>query len=139
MKSRFRMLLAAITFFVGLALLFAALALPLRLAAQDKQIPSLPTPCGWAGPGHCMVDPDGRLNGYCLTNTPYGCSFGQSSCFCPVGAMAINPGTTTCCLGGNCGHPRVDFGRFCRPTTPTPAPTPTPTVRPTATPTPTNT
>jgi probable HAF family extracellular repeat protein len=37
MKSKFRMLLAAITFFAGLALLFAALALPLRLAAQDKQ------------------------------------------------------------------------------------------------------
>ena len=37
MKSRFRMLLSAITFFAGLALLFAALALPLRLAAQDKQ------------------------------------------------------------------------------------------------------
>jgi probable HAF family extracellular repeat protein len=31
------MLLAAITFFAGLALLFAALALPLRLAAQDKE------------------------------------------------------------------------------------------------------
>jgi probable HAF family extracellular repeat protein len=31
------MLLAAITFFAGLALLFAALALPVRLAAQDKQ------------------------------------------------------------------------------------------------------
>jgi probable HAF family extracellular repeat protein len=37
MKSRFRILLAAITFFAGLALLFAGLALPLRLAAQDKQ------------------------------------------------------------------------------------------------------
>jgi probable HAF family extracellular repeat protein len=37
MKSKFRMLLAAITFFAALALLFAALALPLRLAAQDKQ------------------------------------------------------------------------------------------------------
>src|ERR1700730_9159492 len=37
MKSKFRMLLAAITFFAGLALFFAALALPLRLAAQDKQ------------------------------------------------------------------------------------------------------
>jgi probable HAF family extracellular repeat protein len=37
MKSKFRMLLAAITFITGLALLFAALALPLRLAAQDKQ------------------------------------------------------------------------------------------------------
>jgi probable HAF family extracellular repeat protein len=37
MKSKFRMLLSAITFFAGLALLFAALALPLRLAAQDKQ------------------------------------------------------------------------------------------------------
>src|SRR4029077_15659189 len=37
MKSKFRMLLAAITFFAGLALLFAALVLPLRLAAQDKQ------------------------------------------------------------------------------------------------------
>jgi probable HAF family extracellular repeat protein len=37
MKSKFRMLLAAITFFAGLALLFAALALPLRLAAQEKQ------------------------------------------------------------------------------------------------------
>jgi probable HAF family extracellular repeat protein len=40
MKSKFRMLLAAITFFGGLALLFAALALPLRLAAQDKQDPN---------------------------------------------------------------------------------------------------
>jgi probable HAF family extracellular repeat protein len=37
MKSKFRMLLSAITFIAGLALLFAALALPLRLAAQDKQ------------------------------------------------------------------------------------------------------
>src|SRR5258708_1255435 len=37
MKSKFRMLLSAITFFAGLALLFAALALPLRLAAQAKQ------------------------------------------------------------------------------------------------------
>ena len=37
MKSKFRMLLAAITFFAGLALLFAALAIPLRLAAQGKQ------------------------------------------------------------------------------------------------------
>jgi probable HAF family extracellular repeat protein len=37
MKSKFRMLLAAITFIAGLALLFTALALPLRLAAQDKQ------------------------------------------------------------------------------------------------------
>jgi probable HAF family extracellular repeat protein len=37
MKSKFRMLLAAITFSAALALLFAALALPLRLAAQDKQ------------------------------------------------------------------------------------------------------
>jgi hypothetical protein len=33
LKSRFRMLLSAITFFAGLALLFAALTLPLRLAA----------------------------------------------------------------------------------------------------------
>jgi probable HAF family extracellular repeat protein len=40
MKSKFRMLLAAITFFAGLALLFAALALPLRLAAQDNQNPN---------------------------------------------------------------------------------------------------
>jgi len=40
MKTKFRMLLAAITFFAGLALLFAALALPLRLAAQDKQDPN---------------------------------------------------------------------------------------------------
>ena len=37
MKTKFRMLLSAITLFAGLALLFAALALPLRLAAQDKQ------------------------------------------------------------------------------------------------------
>src|SRR5260370_22141059 len=37
MRSRFRMLLSAITFFAVLALLFAALALTLRLAAQDKQ------------------------------------------------------------------------------------------------------
>jgi probable HAF family extracellular repeat protein len=37
MKSKFRILLAAITFFAGLALLFVALALPLRLAAQERQ------------------------------------------------------------------------------------------------------
>src|SRR5260370_4651939 len=37
MKSKFQMLLSAITFFAGLALLFAALALPLRLAAQHNQ------------------------------------------------------------------------------------------------------
>ena len=37
MKSKFRMLLSATTFIAGLALLFAAMALPLRLAAQDKQ------------------------------------------------------------------------------------------------------
>ena len=103
MKSRFRMLLAAITFFAGLALLFAALALPLRLAAQDKQIPSLTTPENCWGGGRCIVDPDGRLNGHCLTNTPYGCFTGQSSC-CPVGAMATNPGTTVCCSVGLWGH-----------------------------------
>ena len=39
MKSKFRILLATITFIAGLALLFAALALPGRLAAQDKQEP----------------------------------------------------------------------------------------------------
>jgi hypothetical protein len=37
MKTKFRILLSSITFVAGLALLFAALALPLRLAAQDKQ------------------------------------------------------------------------------------------------------
>src|SRR6266849_6638941 len=37
MKTKFRMLLAAITFSAALALLFAALALPGRLAAQHNQ------------------------------------------------------------------------------------------------------
>jgi probable HAF family extracellular repeat protein len=37
MKTKFRMLLSAITFIAGLALLLASLALPGRLAAQDKQ------------------------------------------------------------------------------------------------------
>src|SRR5260370_42559003 len=37
MKCRFLMLLGAIEFFAGLAWLVAALELPLRLAAQDKQ------------------------------------------------------------------------------------------------------
>ena len=37
MKTKFRILLSVITFVAGLALLFAALAIPLRLAAQDKQ------------------------------------------------------------------------------------------------------
>ncbi|HXA09334.1 MAG TPA: hypothetical protein VNW28_05090, partial [Chthoniobacterales bacterium] len=36
MKSRFRILLAATIFFAGLALLFAALALPGQVSAQDK-------------------------------------------------------------------------------------------------------
>jgi hypothetical protein len=133
MKSRFRMLLAAITFFSGLALLFAALAIPLRLAAQDKQIPSLMPTC-W-GAGYC-VNSGGHLNGYCIINTPYGCGTTQSLC-CPVGAVPINPGTIVCCIHGNCGHAYVDLGRRCVHFTATP--TPTPTVGPTATPTPTNT
>ena len=37
MKTKFRMLLSATTFIAGLALLFAALALPGRLAAKDDQ------------------------------------------------------------------------------------------------------
>ena len=37
MKTKFRLLLSAITFIAGAALLFAALALPGRLFAQDKQ------------------------------------------------------------------------------------------------------
>jgi hypothetical protein len=37
MKTKFRILLSAITFTAGVALLFAALASPERLAAQDKQ------------------------------------------------------------------------------------------------------
>src|SRR6266849_7807421 len=40
MKSKFQMLLSAITFSAGLALLFAGLALPLRLAAQHNQDPN---------------------------------------------------------------------------------------------------
>jgi probable HAF family extracellular repeat protein len=40
MKTKFRILLSSITFIGGVALLFAALALPLRLAAQDKQDPN---------------------------------------------------------------------------------------------------
>ena len=135
MKSKFRMLLAAITFIAGLALLFAALAIPLRLAAQDKQQPSLTTPNCW-GPGYCQ-NSGGRLNGYCIINTPYGCGTTQSSC-CPAGAVVINPGTIVCCIHGNCGHAYVDFGRRCLHTA-MPTPTPTPGVTPTATPTPTNT
>src|SRR5713101_7381718 len=37
MKTKFRILLSSITFIAGVALLFAALASPLRLAAQAKQ------------------------------------------------------------------------------------------------------
>lgn len=42
MKTKFRILLSSITFIAGVALLFAAPALPLRLAAQEKQNARLP-------------------------------------------------------------------------------------------------
>src|SRR6267378_3881964 len=59
MKSRFRMLLTAITFIAGLALLFAALALPLRLAAQHN-------PDITVYRGYCQYDYiTGRLTGLC--------------------------------------------------------------------------
>src|SRR4029077_3703457 len=72
MKSRFRMLLAAITFFAGLALLFAALALPLRLAAQDKQDPDLLCPPFGVCRGNCQVNDTGQLNGLCLASIFHG-------------------------------------------------------------------
>jgi probable HAF family extracellular repeat protein len=42
MKTKFRILLSAITFTAGVALILAALGLPLRLAAQEKQNARLP-------------------------------------------------------------------------------------------------
>ena len=69
MKSRFRMLLAAITFFAGLALLFAALALPLRLTAQDKQ------------------DPNRRHHHYRLVDLG---TFGGPNSSVPTGSFGIN-------------------------------------------------
>jgi N-acetylneuraminic acid mutarotase len=56
------MLLAAITFFAGLALLFAALALPLRLAAQHNPDPTVYS-------GYCQYDDTvHRLNGLCVSH-----------------------------------------------------------------------
>jgi probable HAF family extracellular repeat protein len=79
------------------------------VALQTNQTGELP---GW---GNCLVNGSGKLTGYCLTNTPYGCSTTRSS-FCPVGAEAVRKGTTVCCIHGNCGPPiTIDVGRFgCR-------------------------
>jgi hypothetical protein len=65
MKSKFRMLLSAITFFAALALLFAALGLPLRLAAQDNQDHNCFPVCY----GYCQYDDTvGRLDGLCVSH-----------------------------------------------------------------------
>jgi hypothetical protein len=98
MKSRFRMLLAAITFFAGLALLFAELALPLRLAAQDKTTTGA-NPLVHLYYGECQVDDTQscyHLFGSCVSHLPfppYSC-FIQPSANCtgtvnPVRAVVI--------------------------------------------------
>jgi hypothetical protein len=64
------MLLAAITFFAGLALLFAALALPLRLAAQNNRGQVVGQSDIGRHYGHCEVDATQgyyQLTGLCVS------------------------------------------------------------------------
>jgi hypothetical protein len=102
MKSRFRMLLSAITLIAGLALLFAALALPLQLAAQDKQDNNQDPNAFYDG--FCQVDWTNHLTGNCITFRGYCGSHSFAGCY--RGWKALKPGAF--CYG------RVDLARRCR-------------------------
>ena len=110
MKTKFRILLATTTFIAGAALLFAALVLPGRLAAQDDQTPDNPY-------GHCILDSNGRTTGYCLHPPPIPCFVACTTTrSCRRGVMGRSPGTIGC---GNIFHNctsfyTVDLLSFCR-------------------------
>src|SRR5712692_3092591 len=87
MKSKFRMFLSAITYIAALALLFAALALPARLAAQHNQDPNpklhhyklidigtfggpQSSVTGEGNGGSRVLNNHGTLTGYADTSTP---------------------------------------------------------------------
>jgi hypothetical protein len=105
MKTKFRILLSAITFIAGVALLFAALALPVQLAAQGQQQGvALPAPTHY-----CEVGRGGRLTGTCLIVEPALCLHSPCAQDCRTGLRARNPGFMNC-LGTLF---EVDFSRPC--------------------------
>jgi hypothetical protein len=117
MKSRFRMLLAAITFFAGVALLFAALALPLRLAAQNNRGQVVDRSDIGRHYGNCEVsDIRGyyELTGLCVSHLPYPPYFCDIQPANPATCGAAFPPTqvrlTTC---GGIGSDQVDLARPC--------------------------
>jgi hypothetical protein len=114
MKSRFRMLLSAITFIAGLALLFAALALPLRLAAQNNRGQVVGQSDIGRHHGYCQVDDTQgyyQLNGLCVSYRFTFCYIQPAN---PATCGAAFPPTlvadTTC---GGIGSTRVDAARPC--------------------------
>jgi hypothetical protein len=114
MKSKFRMLLSAITFFAGLALLFAGLA----LAGLSNSVPAV-------FGRHC--EGSTHLSGYCSGPPGYGCNTFYNPKDCPVGAIVELPVTIPCCNPLACHNVHVDNGRYCSgEPNPTPTPTPTP-------------
>jgi hypothetical protein len=109
MKSKFRMLLSAITFVTGLALLFAALALPLRLPAQVEPV--------WPPPphhGYCQVDDSQgyyQLNGLCVSYLFQFCYIRPANpATCGAAFPPTRVGITTC---GGIGSTLVDLARPC--------------------------
>jgi hypothetical protein len=114
MKSRFRMLLAAITFFAGLALLFAALALPLPLAAQNYRGQVVGQSDIGRHYGYCEVsDIRGyyELTGLCVSHSFIGCDIQPANpATCGAAFPPTRVGLTTC---GGLGSDQVDLARPC--------------------------
>jgi probable HAF family extracellular repeat protein len=91
-------------------------------ALEQKQEPQTPTGL-WVvdnvlGPGflfgNCIVGNNGNLDGYCVVNKVYSCSFGKDTKDCPPGRKAKKPVRTRCCVRGYCGPPfRIDLASFC--------------------------
>jgi hypothetical protein len=136
-KSASRAALFNSRLLIGFAL--SSVGLLLALAGLSKSVTGSAPDLN----GHCGVNNNNHLTGYCLGSTGAPtcsprCWFGYDATACPVGAIAESPGTITCyiySLGCHFDTLHVDFARPCT-VGGTPTPTPTPTVTPTATQTP---
>jgi len=115
MKSKFRMLLAAITFFAALALLFAGLAIPLRLAAQNNRGQVVGQSDIGRHYGYCEVDATQgyyQLTGLCVSHNILGfCDIQPANpATCGAAFPPTSVGKTTC---GPFNPARIDLARPC--------------------------
>jgi hypothetical protein len=114
MKSKFRMLLAAITFSAALALLFAALALPLRLAAQNNRGQVVGQSDIGRHYGYCQVDDSQgyyQLTGACVSSSFIGCDIQLANP--PTCGAAFPPTRVQLHTCGGIGSTLVDVARVC--------------------------